>query len=100
MVYDGTGTRTSPAAARIRNPSADATQAPRRRSSASPLARITVIASTQSRVLPYLNVAAPAAFVATLPPANAPANVGRGGYVAPATLRAASSSAASLTPAS
>ena len=48
-------------------------------SSTSPLASTTVSARTQSLVVPYLKVAAPAAFVATIPPANAPANVGTGG---------------------
>src|SRR5205807_444571 len=46
---------------------------------ASPLASTTVIARTQSRVVPYLKVAAPAALVATVPPTNAPVNVGAGG---------------------
>ncbi len=38
-----------------------------------------VSALTQSRVAPYLNVAAPAALVATVPPTNAPVKVGAGG---------------------
>ena len=45
----------------------------------SPEGSTTVMACTQSRVLPYLNVAAPAAFVAMVPPTNAPMNVGVGG---------------------
>ena len=52
-----------------------------------PSASTTVSASTQSRVLPYLNVAAPAAFVATMPPANAPVKVGAGGNHAPASVK-------------
>ena len=55
-------------------------------SSTVPSARTTVSASTQSRVLPYLKVAAPAAFVATMPPAKAPVKVGTGGNHAPASV--------------
>ncbi len=55
-------------------------------------------AETQSRVVPYLNVAAPAALVATVPPTKAPVNVGEGGYARP-TRRKALSSAAIVTPA-
>ena len=53
--------------------------APRSMSSTSPDGRTTLIASTQSRVVPYLNVAAPAALVAMVPPTNAPLKVGEGG---------------------
>ena len=42
------------------------------RTSTEPSARTTVSASTHGRVLPYLNVAAPAALVAMVPPTNAP----------------------------
>ncbi len=56
---------------------------PRATSSTVPSASTTVSASTQSRVLPYLKVAAPAALVATMPPALAPVNVGAGGNHAP-----------------
>ena len=42
-------------------------------------ASTTVSARTQSRVVPCLKVAAPAALVATMPPTNAPVNVGVGG---------------------
>jgi hypothetical protein len=45
-------------------------------SSTSPLARTTVRARIHCRVVPYLNVAAPAALVATVPPRNAPRKVG------------------------
>ena len=44
-----------------------------------PSASTTVSPLTQSRVVPYLKVAAPAAFVETTPPAKAPPNVGTGG---------------------
>ena len=40
---------------------------------------MTVRPRTQSRVVPYLKVAAPAAFVETMPPTVAPSNVGAGG---------------------
>ena len=61
---------------------------PRSRSSASPQASTTVRRRTQSRVAPYLNVAAPAAFVDTMPPTVAPSKVGTGGYALPAASRA------------
>src|SRR5437879_2783587 len=48
-------------------------------SSTPPPGNTTVNASTQSRVVPYLKVAAPAALVATIPPTNAPVKVGAGG---------------------
>lgn len=64
-----------------------------------PSASTTVNASTQSRVLPYLKVAAPAALVATIPPAHAPVKVGAGGNQAP-TVPSASCMAATVTPAS
>ena len=54
---------------------------------------------TQSRVVPYLNVAAPAAFVDAAPPAVAPANVGTGGYAVPSG-RSTACMASSGTPAS
>jgi hypothetical protein len=44
-----------------------------------PSAKTTVIPSTHGRVLPYLNVAGPAALVAMVPPTKAPSNVGTGG---------------------
>ena len=62
-----------------KNPSRLAVVFPRSTSSTSPLASTTVNARTQSRVVPYLNVAAPAALVATMPPTKAPAKVGTGG---------------------
>ena len=62
-----------------KKPSGCAVVRPRSMSSTSPLASTTVSARTQSRVVPYLNVAAPAALVATMPPTNAPVNVGTGG---------------------
>ena len=52
--------------------------APRSMSRTSPSGSTTVSASTQSRVVPCLNVAAPAALVATTPPTNAPVKVGTG----------------------
>src|SRR5688500_6902714 len=52
---------------------------PRLISITSPPARTTTIAPTQLRTVPYLNVAAPAAQVATAPPADAPRYVGTGG---------------------
>ena len=64
-----------------------------------PSARTTVSASTQSRVLPYLKVAAPAALVATIPPANAPVKVGTGANQAP-SARNRSCIAATVTPGS
>ena len=72
---------------------------PRASSSTVPSARTTVRASTQSRVLPYLKVAAPAAFVATMPPAQAPVKVGTGGNHAP-TPASRSCIAATVTPGS
>ena len=40
---------------------------------------MTVRPRTQSRVVPYLKVVAPAAFVETIPPTVAPSKVGTGG---------------------
>ena len=60
---------------------------PRSRSSTSPEASTTVRRRTQSRVVPCLNVAAPAALVDTTPPTVAPSNVGTGGYALPAASR-------------
>jgi len=57
------------------------------------------MASTQSRVLPYLKVAAPAALVATIPPALAPVKVGAGGNHAP-TSASRSCIAATVAPGS
>ena len=57
-----------------------------------------VSASTQPRIGPYLNVAAPAAFVEIAPPTVAPRNVGTGGSHMPCG-RSASCSVASATPA-
>src|SRR5215217_2095971 len=51
------------------------------------------------RVAPYLNVAAPAAFVAMTPPTNAPIKVGAGGYHFPAAASVASSSTRDTPPA-
>ena len=73
------------ASSRARSDRLTARSLPRLSSSTVPSARTTVIASTQSRVLPYLKVAAPAALVATMPPAQAPVNVGTGGNHAPAS---------------
>ena len=56
---------------------------PRHNSSTSPPASTTVRPSTHSRTVPYLNVAAPAAQVATAPPAKAPRYVGTGGNQRP-----------------
>ena len=64
-----------------------------------PSASTTIRPSTQSRVLPYLNVAAPAALVATMPPAEAPVKVGAGGNHPPAAARC-SCIAATVSPAS
>ena len=84
----------------ISNAAVLARAAPRAAASSTvPSARTTVSASTQSRVLPYLKVAAPAAFVATMPPAKAPVNVGTGGNHAPASA-SRSCIAATVTPGS
>ena len=64
-----------------------------------PSARTSVSASTQSRVVPYLKVAAPAALVATMPPAVAPVNVGAGGNQPP-SARKRCCIAATVTPGS
>ena len=78
--YGGTGIRAVRSdSATSKNPSRLAFVLPRSRSSTSPLASTTVSARTHSRVVPYLNVAAPAAFVATMPPTKAPVKVGTGG---------------------
>ena len=61
-----------------------AMHSPRDNSSTSPPASTTVRPSTHSRTVPYLNVAAPAAQVATAPPAKAPRYVGTGGNHRPA----------------
>ena len=53
-------------------PSGEAVTCPRAISSTSPPASTTVRPSTHGRTVPYLNVAAPAAQVATTPPTNAP----------------------------
>jgi len=60
-------------------PSAWAATAPRSMSRTPPFGNTTVSAFTHSRVVPYLNVAAPAALVAIVPPTYAPMNVGPGG---------------------
>ncbi len=99
MRYVGTGTDTRPLAVSIARRPCSARCAPRRKSSTVPSASTTVNASTQSRVLPYLKVAAPAAFVATMPPANAPVNVGAGGNHAPTSV-SCSWIAATVTPGS
>ena len=73
---------------------------PRFRSRIVPSASTTTTSpSTQSRVLPYLKVAGPAALVATTPPAHAPVKVGAGGNHAPHVARCSCSSAI-VTPAS
>ena len=72
---------------------------PRARSRTVPSARTMVNASTQSRVVPYLKVAAPAALVATIPPAVAPVNVGAGGNQPP-TAASACCIASTVTPGS
>ena len=71
---------------------------PRDSSSTSPPASTIVSPSTHSRTVPYLNVAAPAAQVATAPPAKAPRYVGTGGNQRPA-FASSSCSACSGTPA-
>ena len=80
MAYDGAGTSSRvPSSHRSsKRPSRDR-QPPRATSSTSPLASTTVSARTQSRVEPYLKVAAPAAFVEHTPPTSAPRKVGTGG---------------------
>src|SRR5262249_58338466 len=88
MRYRGIGTRVVRSLATISN-SPDARVAPRSTSSTSPFGRTTVSARTQSRVVPYLNVAAPAALVATVPPTNAPIKVGTGGWWLPPPAGAA-----------
>ena len=71
---------------------------PRDSSSTSPPASTMVRPSTHSRTVPYLNVAAPAAHVATAPPAKAPRYVGTGGNQRPA-FASSSCNACSGTPA-
>ena len=79
--YVGTGTfRLPPDGNAISmRPSSPVLASPRWISRTSPVARTTVSASTHGRVEPYLNVAAPAALVAMVPPTNAPSYVGTGG---------------------
>ena len=79
-------------------PSGDAVTAPRRISAREPSASTTVKASTHGRVLPYLNVAAPAALVA-IGAANKRAVVGRDGWVIESVGRQDRRSSARGTPA-
>ena len=93
-----TGTRCAPREVRMsKYPSPCAQTSPRRTSRTSPLARTAVRPSTQSRVVPYLNVAGPAAFVDVTPPTHAPAYVGTGGY-SRSCGASACSSASMVTP--
>src|SRR5687767_9811155 len=99
MVSTGKRTVLTPVDVSISNtPSADATHWPRVNSRMSPPARTIVRASTHSRTVPYLKVAAPAALVATAPPAKAPRNVGTGGSQRP-LFPSASCTACNVTPA-
>ena len=73
MRMSGTRTRRTPVAVSIsKTPSDEAMHSPRDTVSTSPPASTMVRPSTHSRTVPYLNVAAPAAQVATAPPAKAP----------------------------
>ncbi len=72
---------------------------PRRTSSTSPDASTTVSASTHARVVPYLNVAAPAALVAMVPPMVAPCHVGRADRAHRACAARCASISAIVTPA-
>ena len=81
-----------------KTPSSDAVDLTARDATTSPLASTMVAASTQSRIVPYLKVAAPAALVETAPPAVAPRNVGTGGSHEPCAP-SCRCSASNVTPA-